>query len=67
MGTPFGFREVAADITASTAEHEWCHLPGAPRANRRLLPVAPRLLLGYDAEIALAGALAAKGPFPRPL
>jgi hypothetical protein len=61
MGRAFGFREIAANITAfsaAEAEHQWFHLPGAPapRASRRLLSVAPRLLPGYDAKIALASA-----------
>jgi hypothetical protein len=54
-----GSKEIAANINAfsvAEAEHQWFHLPGAtaPRASGQLLPIAPQLLRGYGAEVALA-------------
>lgn len=53
-----GSKEIAANINAfsvAEAEHQWFHTPGAtaPRASGQLLPIAPRLLQGYGAEVAL--------------
>jgi hypothetical protein len=53
-----GDKEAAANLNALTvaeAEHQWFHLPSTtpPQAVGQLLPLSPRLLPSYDADVAL--------------